>query len=65
MELAGSSINPGTVELVLKQGIFKQKLAIDRLGIEYKKRYVPFSEIESLRYGATNVSVHGIPASVN
>jgi hypothetical protein len=65
MEITDSTINSGTLELVLRQGIFKQNLAIDRLGIEYKKRYVPFSEIESLRYGAANVSVHGIPASVN
>ncbi len=65
MELTDSTINAGTLELVLRQGIFKQNLAIDRLGIQYKKRYVPFSEIESLRYGATNIYINGIHASVN
>jgi hypothetical protein len=65
MEQSSSTINSGTVELEVKQGIFKTKLVIDRLGIEFKKKYVPYSQIESLRYGATNVSVNGIPASVN
>ena len=66
MEQTGSTINPGTVELEVKQGFFiKRKLIIDRLGITFGKKYVPYSDIESLRYGITNVSVNGIPTSVN
>ncbi len=65
MEQTSSALNPGTIDLVVKQGIFKNKLVIDRLGIEFKKRYVPFSDIESLRYGVTNVYVNGIHTNVN
>jgi hypothetical protein len=53
-----------TIELEVKQGVFKKKLAIDRLGIIFGKKYVLFSDVESLRYGATNISVNGIPTSV-
>ncbi|HTB32280.1 MAG TPA: hypothetical protein VK808_09665 [Bacteroidia bacterium] len=66
MVTTSSGINTDTVELEVKQGIlFKNKLIIDRLGITFGKKYVPYSDIESLRYGATNVSVNGIPTSVN
>jgi hypothetical protein len=66
MEQTGSTINPDAVELEVKQGFFiKRKLIIDRLGITFGKKFVPYSDIESLRYGATNVSVNGIPSSVN
>ncbi len=66
MESTGFNINPDTVELEVKQGYFiKRKLIIDRLGVTFGKKFVPFSDIESLRYGATNVSVNGVPTSVN
>ncbi len=66
MVSTGINTNSDSVELELKQGIlFKNKLIIDRLGITFGKKFVPFSDIESLRYGATNVSVNGIPTSVN
>lgn len=59
-------INSDTVELDVKQGYFiKRKLIVDKLGIAFGKKFVPFSQIESLRYGATNMSVNGIPTSVN
>jgi|GEM_PF-3695096 hypothetical protein len=61
----GSNINTGTTELVVKQGIFKKKLTFDSIGLEFKKRHVPFSQIESLRYGVTNVYVNGIHAGVS
>ncbi len=65
MVATGSIINSDTIELDVKQGIFKKKLIIDRLGVTFGKKYVLFSDVESLRYGVTNVSVHGIPTSVN
>lgn len=65
MEQTGSTLNSDTIELDVKAGFVKRKLIIDRLGIAFGEKYVPFNEIESLRYGATNVSVNGIPTSVN
>ena len=59
-----SGINTDSVELVLKQGFIKKNLIIDRFGITYGKKYIPFTEIVSLRYGSTKISVHGIPSSI-
>lgn len=64
MIAAGTSINSDTIELDVKQGVFKKKLIIDRLGITFGKKYVLFNEVENLRYGTTNISVNGIPTSV-
>jgi len=65
MESINSTTNSDTLELVLKNSFLKTTLSIDRLGITYGKKHVFFSDIESLRYGATAVSVNAIPTSVN
>ena len=55
-----------SLEMTLNSALMqKQHLKIDSAGITLNNRFLPFSEITGIRYGAENVNAYGVHARKN